>query len=107
MFGLFVYCYQVLKEEYQSLPEQAIQCCLNKANTSNNNTWTEDAKTVFTDLVVEKDAAIKVIQKLPDNSYIVDLLDTDGKDLALGVLVSKGFVADSSQNASVQGMNTS
>lgn len=92
---------QVLKGNYQSLPKQAISCSLNKAIPP-NSAWSEEAKTAFSDLIIEKDAVIKVIEKSSDN-YVVDLLDVNGKHLASDMLLSKGFAADSVQQVSMQG----
>ena len=87
----------MLKEEFQSLPVQAIQCSLNQAKPKDCKEWSDEAIAEFTDLVIEKDAVIKVIQKLPDHSCVVDLLDESGsRDLALNALVEKGFAADPS-----------
>ncbi|KAK3752727.1 hypothetical protein QZH41_018695 [Actinostola sp. cb2023] len=97
---------KVLKEEFQSLPVQAIQCSLNQAKPKDCKEWSDEAIAEFTDLVIEKDAVIKVIQKLPDHSCVVDLLDESGsRDLALNALVEKGFAADPSAMQDIMVLN--
>ena len=93
---------QVLKEEFQSLPEQAIQCSLYEAKPVDDSAWSDEAITAFSDLVTEKDAVIRVIEKSASGGYVVEILDaSNSTDLALNALVKGGFAKDPS---SIQGI---
>ncbi|KAK7099992.1 fap1 adhesin-like [Littorina saxatilis] len=75
-----------LKEEFRSLPAQAVSCALSGVRPSSGQ-WSEDASAKFEDVVMENEYTATVIEKVKNGRHIISLTNTsDNSDVATSFL---------------------
>lgn len=77
-----------LKEEFRTLPAQAIKCGLSGVAPASGR-WTEEAAAKFEEMVMDKEYMATVISKEPVGSHIVSLFDPIESSDVASMLVDK------------------
>ncbi|CAL1541995.1 unnamed protein product [Lymnaea stagnalis] len=79
-----------MKEELCSYPAQAIQCCLDCIQPSEDG-WLPEACSKFLEIVEGHELFLKLVGREQDGSVLVDLISTDSDDHVSASLIASGF----------------